>query len=81
MKIFKELRGLGKWKRISIGLLITTIMVTVLEKTTVIAVKEQQIRKGKIFALQKLEFIIIDRLLIIRSFSATLRLPELGNLM
>ena len=47
MKIFKELRGLGKWKRISIGLLITTIMLTVLEKTIVIAVKEQQIRKGK----------------------------------
>lgn len=56
-------------------------MVTVLEMTRVIAVKEQQIRKGKIFVLQKLKFIIIDRLLIIRSFSATLRGPELDNLM
>ena len=61
-------------------MLITTIMVTVLGMTIVIAVKEQQIREGKIFVLQKLEF-IIDRLFIIRSFSATLRAPELSNLM
>lgn len=66
-----RLRGLGKWKRISIGLLITTIMITVLGMAILISMKEQQIRKGKIFVLQKLEFIIIGKLFIISNSEST----------
>ena len=66
-----RLRGLGKWKRISIGLLITTVMITVLGMAILISMKEQQIRKGKIFVLQKLEFIIIGKLFIISNSEST----------
>ena len=66
-----RLRGLGKWKRISIGLLITTVMITVLGMAILISMKEQQIRKGKIFVVQKLEFIIIGKLFIISNSEST----------
>ena len=37
----------------------------------VISMKEQQIRNGKIFVLQKLEFIIIGKLFIISNSEST----------